>query len=277
MGIRGRLQDFTSIGWPKYLLRVKTLRLVSPEKWHSPGVRIPHVLRPTPQSVCLAAIGNTIYSLAAHLRQGHHESLSVETDFGSDASEGMKTVLYPLRLLGIGKSVILGTWVTHCILFDESAERTVRILRSRSLIAKAAFLHHCHRVLSGALIYTGDSRAWKLLSKMLYTFSMMIVGLEGIADPDTGQNCYNSARVYTNTIKYAVEELRALMELHDMSMQSESLQKHIQDLLHADIELRATPTHAKKGEDAHGNACGTQKHEPREVIVVSSSDGSELQ
>lgn len=244
-GVGPLVTDFGSIVWPQFLRKMRLLYIDIPDgEWKLKVFRSAWSgLSSIPPSLRKAVIGNVLYSLCNMLRGDHHQWLAIGSNLGLEKPTDLKTTYYPMRFLGFA-SVSMSRYKRDqiCSLVDARATGSVHTLRKSDRKAKIVFLKRCMDIITLVAVDHQGSRFLEVCGKILAAVIVIGAGVIAGIDPDTGEDCYASARVFTNTIKFIVMELRMLLETNDISKRSEELQAQIEFLLRFDIELRATPT-----------------------------------
>lgn len=176
------------------------------------------------------------------LRAKRHPRLTISSNMDSHSFQEVHTLLYPMRFLGYTKLVAFPSHQRICFLLDERAEDAVRAIRSGDHYEKALTLGLIKLILTEVGMDDHESKFSKFCTKTLSRLIMTTARLAGSTDDDTGNECYDADRKFTNTIKYAVQELRAMLETNDISTLRREVQDNVYWLLRLDVQLRVTPT-----------------------------------
>lgn len=250
---------------------MKSLYISVPQRtWYR---QCPHVLSvesPIPPSCRKASIGNVIYTLCINLRGRHHKLLSFHTNFGIRNPEDTKAAFYPVRFLGLSRALeSTPKKSTYCVFFDQAVDQLATDLRARNHKTRMKFLRNFTVILKAVSYERHDPRLVRFAGRCLSIAAMFVARTAGSMDHDTGGHCYDSDKVFTNTFKHAVVELRILLELTDISMKDPSLREAVNQLLWLDIELRTTPT-TGKGEDTAKNVLLWESKKRTKALLLCS-------
>lgn len=244
--ITTRAVDFTTIKWPDFISRCRAITFNVPKKnWRRRRPQHAALGSLIPDGLRKAALGNVVYSLCAMLRTKHHPQLDFRIGSRSafsDSIEDLKTTFFPMRFIGFTVIAEQLCPSRAYFLFDESAENATQALRANDRKAKAALLREAVNILTEVSVDSRGSRVLNILGRVLAHVILMGARASGHADTDTGNNCYDADPKFTNTVKFAVQELRILLETTDISHKSKEVQEAIWSLLRLDIQLQVTPT-----------------------------------
>lgn len=152
-------------------------------------------------------------------------------------------MFYPARLLGFGHVSVMNfppvKPTITCTLDDEISANLAFKLQDKNRRDQILILRECMDVISQVAVDPGESRVMKVVGTALAGVIMMGAGAVGSIDPDTGGHTYDSTRKFCNTMKYAVMDLRILLETTDISGMGEVLKRKVACLLNLDLELRS--------------------------------------
>lgn len=139
-----------------------------------------------------------------------------------------------------------------CSLSDPCAESWVSVLRSNFPGLRMAFLNICRSIIFRVVYGHGTSVLRRVVATIIASLFIWEAHRIGRKDLDTGNNCYISDRVFTNTVKRVAYDLRVYLESNGGPTKNQQLEQQVEWLLRVDIELRATSTVHYSGVPSEG-------------------------